>query len=170
MPTVWCVVLVTAAMLGSVLAYFFSLIAAFATIVTFMALLIGVFDNSTFEKKLRHYPSPIIEPPVASAPPNQEPHIPNSEPHHTLFALGTIEGTPPKHLSAHDRNTKDSHAASVAKTDAANRMPGPKIKPERLAHRHQPALARQHQNYEGRGYAMTLGHSQGYSPGLDAQR
>jgi energy-converting hydrogenase Eha subunit F len=47
-------------MLGSVLGYFFSIIVVFAAVMTFMTLLIGVFDNSTFEK-LRHYPRPIIE-------------------------------------------------------------------------------------------------------------
>jgi hypothetical protein len=47
-------------MLGSVLGYFFSLITVFASVMTFMALLIGVFDSSTFEK-LRRYPRPIIE-------------------------------------------------------------------------------------------------------------
>jgi hypothetical protein len=35
---------------------------------------------------------------------------------------------------------------------------------------HKPKVLARHQNYEGRGYAMTLGHSQGYSPGLDGQR
>jgi hypothetical protein len=39
---------------------------------TFMMLLIGVFDNSAFEK-LRHYPRPIIER-SAPAPPILEPH------------------------------------------------------------------------------------------------
>ena len=40
-------------MLGSVAGYFFSVITVFAGVMTFMALLIGVFsvfDNSTFEK------------------------------------------------------------------------------------------------------------------------
>jgi hypothetical protein len=138
---------------------------------TFMMLLIGVFDNSAFEK-LRHYPRPIIERTVTPAPPNQEPHhIPNSEPHHTLVALGTNEGTAPKDLSAHDKNTNDTRPASVAKTDAENRKPKRKIKPERLAPLHQPkVLARRQQNYEGYGYGIALGHSEGYSPGLDSQR
>jgi hypothetical protein len=137
---------------------------------TFMMLLIGVFDNSAFEK-LRHYPRPIIERTVTPAPPNQEPHhIPNSKPHHILVALGTNEGTAPKDLSAHDENvTKDTRAASIAKADAENRKPERKIK--RLAHLGQPKVrALQRQNDEGHGYAMTLGHSEGYSPGLDSQR
>jgi hypothetical protein len=128
----------------------------------FMILLIGVFDNSAFEK-LRHYPRPIIERTVTPAPPNQEPqHIPNSEPHHILVALGTNEGTDPKDLSAHDKNTK-------AKAAAENRKPERKTR--RLAHLGQPkVLALQRQNYEGHGYAMTLGRAEGYSPGLDSQR
>ena len=135
-----------------------------------MTLLIGVFDSSAFEK-LRHYPRPIIERTVTPAPPNQEPHhIPNSEPHHTLVALGTNEGTAPKDLSAHDKNTKDTRATSIAKAGAKNRKPERKIKPERLAHLGQPkVLAVQRQSYEGYGYGMALGHSEGYSPGLDSQ-
>jgi hypothetical protein len=158
-----------AAMLGSVVGYFFSVITVFAAVMTFMMLLIGVFDNSAFEK-LRHYPRPIIERTVTPASPNREPHhIPNSEPHHTLLALGTNDATAPKHLSAPDKNTKDSRAASGAKADAENRKPERKIK--RLAHLGQPkVLALQRQNYEGYGYATTLGHSEGYSPGLDSQR
>ena len=118
-------------MLGSVLGYFFSIITVFATVMTFMTLLIGVFDNSAFEK-LRHYPHPIIERTVTPAPPNQEPHHrPNSEPHHTRLALGTNDATAPKHLSAPDKNTKDSRAASSAKADAENRKPERKIRPER---------------------------------------
>ena len=158
-------------MLGSVAGYFFSVITIFATVMTFLTLLIGVFDNSTFEK-LRHYPRPMIERTVTPAPPNQEPqHIPNSEPHHTLVALGTNEGTAPKDLSAHDKNTKDTRATSIAKAGAKNRKPERKIKPERLAHLGQPkVLALQRQSYEGYGYGMALGHSEGYSPGLGSQR
>ena len=37
-------------MLGSVVGYFFSIITVFATVMTFMTLLIGVFDSSAFEK------------------------------------------------------------------------------------------------------------------------
>ena len=114
---------------------------------TFMTLLIGVFDNSTFEK-LRHCPRPIIERTVTHAPPH---HIPNSEPHHTLVALGTNEGTAPKDLSAHDKNTKDTRAASIAKADAENRKPERKIK--WLAH----LEALQRQSYEEHGYAMRQG-------------
>jgi uncharacterized membrane protein len=59
-----------------------------------------------------------------------------------------------------DRSSvKDVEANSAAvPTEKPNKPYKPKV------------LARQHQNYEGRGYAMTLGHSQGYSPGLDGQR
>jgi len=53
-------------MLGSVAGYFFSVITVFAGVMTFMTLLIGVFDNSAFEK-LRHYPRPISLPLQTSA-------------------------------------------------------------------------------------------------------
>ena len=161
-----CSALGVAAVVVSVVAYFFCIISVFATIMALMTLLPGVFDNS-FER-FRHYPRPIIERTVTHAPPH---HIPNSEPHHTLVALGTNEGTAPKDLSAHDKNTKDTRAASIAKADAENRKPERKIKPERLAHLGQPkVLAVQRQSYEGYGYGMALGHSEGYSPGLDSQR
>jgi hypothetical protein len=104
-------------MVVSVVGYFFSIITVFSTVMMFMALLIGVFNHSTFEK-VRHYPHPrpIIE--RATSP----------EPHHVLGALGTDEGTPLKDISARDLATsardlatKDSRAASIAKTDAENR-------------------------------------------------
>jgi hypothetical protein len=155
--------------LGSVLGYFLSLITVFAAGLTFMALLIGVFGNSTFDK-FRHYPRPIVERTVPPAPPNKELYlyIPNSK---SKVALRTNEATTPTDSSAPDKNTKVSRAASSAKADAENRKPERKIEPERLAHHREPkVLARQRQNYEGYGYAMTLGRSEGYSPGLDSQR
>jgi len=139
-------------MLGSVLGYFFSVITVFASVTTLMALLIGVFDSSTFEK-LRRYPHPIIER-ITPASPNQKPHhIANSEPHHTLLALGTNDATAPKHLSA-----PDSRAASSAKADTENRKPERNIRPERLTQLREPkALAHQRQNYEGHGIAGAFG-------------
>ena len=151
-------------MIVSAVGYFFSIIAIFTTIVAFMTLLIGGFNPWTFER-VRHYPHPrpVIERTVTPT---------NSEPHHARVARGTNEATPATDLSAQDKSAKDSHAASVAKTDAANRKPERKIKPERFAHLHQPkVLARQRQNYEGYGSGMVLGYAaEGYRPGLDAQR
>jgi hypothetical protein len=140
---------------GSVVGYFFSVITVFATVIAFMTLLIGVFDNPTFEKS-RHYPRNIIERTVTPSPLNQEPHhVPNLEPHHTLLAPGT---TVPKHLSASDKNTKDSRAASGAKSDAENRKPERIIRPERLAQVREPkALAHRRQNNDGHGIAAALG-------------
>ena len=149
-------------MLGSVLGYFFSIITVFATGMTFMMLLIGVFDNSAFEK-LRHYPHPIIERTVTPAPPNEELYlyIPNEK---SKVALRTNEATTPTDSSEPDKNTKDSRAASIAKTNAENRKPERIIRSEGLAVLRQPkVLARQRQNYEGHGYAMTLGYSEGRS-------
>jgi len=143
---------------GPVVGYFFSVITVFAIVMTFTTLLIGVFDSSTFEK-LRHYRGPIIEQAVTPASPNQEPHhAPNLVPHHPLSALGTNDATAPKHLSAPDKNTKDSRAASGAKADAENRKPERNIRPEGLAHLREPkALAHQRQNNEGHGLAGALG-------------
>ena len=137
-------------MVVSVVAYFFCVISVLATIMAFMTLLTSVFDNSL--EKFRHYPRPIIERTVTPAAPNQElHHIPNPEPHHTLVALGTNEATAAKDLSAHDKNTKDTRAASIAKADAENRKPERKIK--WLAH----LEALQRQSYEEHGYAMRQG-------------
>ena len=73
-------------MLGFVLGYFFSIITVFAGVMTFMALLIGVFDNSAFEK-LRHYSRPIIERTVTPAPPILEPHR-HTEPGTSSHTIG----------------------------------------------------------------------------------
>jgi hypothetical protein len=146
-------------MVVSAVGYFFSIIAVFTTIMAFMTLLIGVFNPSTFEK-VRHYPHPrpIIEQTVTP---------PNPEPHHILVALGTNEATPAKDLSARD----SSRTVSIAKANAENRKSERKIKPERLTHLHLPKVpARQRDNYDRHGYAMALGYSEGYHPGLDGQR
>ena len=156
-----------AAVVVSAVGYLFSIITVFTTVVTFMALLIGVFNPSTFEK-VRHYPHPrpIIE---QTATPTNPDTPTNPEPGHVRVVPAIIEPTTAKHLSAQDRSTKD--AASIAKIDSENRKPERKIKPERLAHLHQPkVLARQKQNYEGSGYGMALGYAEGYHPGLDGQR
>jgi hypothetical protein len=135
------------------------MVAAFTTIMTLMMLLIGVFDHSTFEK-VHHYqhPRPIIEPTVIAV---------NTEPRQPPVALGTKEGAPAIYLSAKDTNT-DSRAVPIARAEP---RPERKIKPERPAHLHQPkALAHQRQNHEGHGYAMAVGYTGGYRPGLDGQR
>jgi hypothetical protein len=120
-----------------------------------MTLLIGVFNHTTLEK-VRHYPRPIIEQTVTAT---------KLKPPHVLVALGTNEATPAKDLSPNSR------AVSTARAAAENHNPQPKIKPKRFAHLHQPKwLARQRQNYEGYGYAMGLGYSEGYHPGLYGQR
>ena len=99
-------------------------------------------------------------------------HRPTREPHHARVTPGTNEATLATDLSAQDQSTKDWSAASATKTDTENRKPERKIKPDRLAHLHQPkVLARQQQNYEGYGYGMALGYAaEGYHPGLDSQR
>ena len=150
-------------MIVSAVGYFFSIIAVFTAIMAFMTLLIGGFNPLTLEK-VRHYPHPRPEIEQTITPTN-------TEPHHARVALGTNEATPATDLSAQDKRTKDSHAASVAQTDVDSPKPERKIKRERLAHLHQPkVLARQQQNYEGYGYGMALGSAEGYHPGLDGQR
>jgi hypothetical protein len=150
-----------AAVIVSAVGYFFSIIAVFTTVMAFMTV-IGGFNPLTIEK-VRHYPHPRPAIEQTATPTNQEPR-------HARVP-GTNEATPATDLSAQDKGTKDSHAASVAKTDPENRKPERKVKPERLAHLHQPkVLAREQQNYEGYGYGMALGYAEGYHPGLDAQR
>jgi len=148
----------------SAVGYFFSLIAILTTIMTLMAVLIGGFNPLTVEK-VRHYPHPRPAIEQKAAPTNQEPH-------HARVTPGTNETTLATDLSAQDQSTKDWRAASATKTDTENRKPERKIKPERLAHLHQPkVLAPQQQNYEGYGYGMALGYAaEGYHPGLDSQR
>ena len=116
-------------MIVSAVGYFFSIIAVFTAIMALM-LLIGVLNPSTFEK-VRHYPHPrpIIE---QTVPPTST----NPEPRHARVALGTNEATPAKAPSAQDKSMRDSHAASVAKTDAESRKPERKIRPERLVDFH----------------------------------
>jgi hypothetical protein len=130
----------------------------------FMTLLIGVFNPLTLEK-VRHFPHPrpIIEQAVTTT---------NPEPRHVRVALGTNEATPAKELSAQDKHRRDSHAPSVAKTDAENRKPERKTKPERPAHLHQPKVlvGQRQNNYDGYGSGMALGYAEGYRPGLDGQR
>ena len=151
-------------MIVSAVGYFFSIIAVFTTIMAFMTLLIGVFNPLTLEK-VRHFPHPrpIIE---ETATPT------NPEPHNLRVALGTNEATPAKELSAQDKNKRNSHAPSVAKTDAENRKPERKTKPERPAHLHQPKIlvGQRQNNYDGYGSGMALGYAEGYRPGLDSQR
>ena len=150
-------------MIVSAVGYFFSIIAVFTSITAFVTLLIGGFNLLTLEKA-HHYPHPrpAIERTVTPT---------NPEPHHVRVAVGTTEATPATDLSAQYKSTKDAHATPVAKTDAGNRNPERKIKPERLAHLGQPkVLARQRQNYEGYGYGTALGYAEGYHPGLDGQR
>ena len=150
-------------MIVSAVGYFFSIIAVFTTIIAFMTVLIGGFNGLTIEK-VRHYPHPRPAIEQTATPTNQESR-------NARVASGTNEATPATDLSAQDKSTKNSHAASVAKAAPENRKPERKIKPERLAHLHQPKVpARQGQNYEGYGYGMALGYAEGYHPGLDGQR
>jgi len=153
-----------AAVIVSAVGYFFSIIAVFTTIMAFMTLLIGVFNPLTLEK-VRHFPHPrpIIEQTVTTT---------NPEPRHIRVALGTNEATPAKELSAQNKNKRNSHAPSVAKTDAENHKPERKTKPERPAYLHQPKVlvGQRQNNYDGYGSGMVLGYPEGYRAGLDSHR
>ena len=145
-----------AAVIVSAVGYLFFIIAIFAIISTFMTLLIGGFNPLTLEK-VRHYPHlrPVIE---------QTDTPTNPEPRHVGVAPGTDTARRATVLSAQDKTTNDSHAAFVAKTDAEGRRLERKIKPEKLAHHHQPkVLASHQQNYEGHGYPMASGYAEGRS-------
>jgi hypothetical protein len=104
--------------------------------------MIGLFNTSTAER-VRHYPRSVVERNVAAT--KTEPRL--------FMVVPETDRSSVKNIEA------NSAAVPTEKADAkANKPHKPKV------------LARQHQNYEGRGYAMTLGHPQGYSPGLDSQR
>ena len=112
-----------------------------AVLTAAVGVMIGLFNIST-SGRVRHYPRPVVERDVTAT---------KTEPR--LFMVVP--------------ETKDGSSANYIKANSAA-VPTEKVKANKP---HKPkVLARQHQNNEGRGYAMTLGHSQGYSPGLDGQR
>lgn len=113
-----------------------------AVLTAVVGVMIGLSNTSTSER-VRHYPRAVVEHNVTATPTEKR-----------LFMI----------VPERDRSSvKNVEANSAAvPTEKADVKPNKPYKPK--------VLARQHQNYEGRGYAMTLGHSQGYSPGLDGQR
>jgi hypothetical protein len=127
-------------MVLSLLGYFFAMIAVFTAAVGVM---LGLSNISTSER-VRHYPRAVVERNVTAA---------NREPRLFMMVPETKDGSPAKNMEA------NSAAAPTEKTVAKKSRP-----------RKPTVLARQRQNYEGRGYAMTSGYSAGYSPGLDSQR
>jgi hypothetical protein len=128
-------------MLLPLLGYFFSMIAVLTAAVWVM---LGLSNISTSERASHYpHPRPVVERNVTAA---------NKEPRLFMVAPETKDGSPAKHMEG------NSAAAPSEKTVAKKSRP-----------RKPTALARQRQNYEGRGYAMTSG-SGGYSPGLDSQR
>ena len=128
----------------------------------FVTVLIGGFNPLTIEK-VRHYPHPrpAIEQTVTHRPTRNLTHE-------------CLEPTKRRLRRISQRRIRVQRIRTPPlsqKTDPENRKPERKVKPERLAHLHQPkVLARQQQNYEGYGYGMALGDAEGYHPGLDAQR
>jgi hypothetical protein len=143
------VVFGVSAVVVSLFAYFFYIVAAFTAI---SVLLIGLFNNSTLEK-VRHHPRPVIERRVTAI---------DTEARHRLIVPGTSEGSAAKNAPAKD--VKDTPGVTIAKTGTG------KTKRESSVHLHK--LARQWKNFEGHGYTHALGYAEetGYRAGLDSQR
>jgi hypothetical protein len=100
------------------------------------------FSNISTSERVHHYPRPVVERDVKAT--NTEPRLFMVVPETDRLSVKNVEA--------------NSAAVPTEKADAkANKPHNPKV------------LARQHQNYEGHGYASS-GYSQGYSPGLDSQR
>jgi len=114
----------------SLLGYFFGMI----TILTAATgVMIGLFNFSTSEK-VRHYPRPVIERNVTAT---------NREPRLFMVAPETKSRPPAKDIEA------NSAAGPIEKPDAKKSKP------------HKPKmLARQRNNYDGRGYGNALGYAQ----------
>ena len=111
-----------------------------AVLTAAVGVMIGLFSTS---ERVRHYPRAVVEGDVTATP--TEPRLFMVVPERDRSSVKNVEA--------------NSAAVPTEKAGAkANKPHKPKV------------LASQHQNYEGRDYAMTLGHSQGYSPGLDSQR
>jgi hypothetical protein len=118
-------------MLVPLLGYFFCMIAVLTAAV---GLMIGVFNTSKSER-VRQYPRPVVERNFAAA---------NTQPRLFMVVPETKDGSLAKNTEA------NSTSVPAEKADAkANKPRNPK------------ALAGQRQNYEGHGYAMTLGYSEG---------
>ena len=118
-------------MLLPLLGYFFCMIAVLTAAV---GLMIGVFNTSKSER-VRQYPRPVVEGNLAAA---------NTQPRLFMVVPETKDGSLAKNTEA------NSTSVPTEKADATAKKPRkPKV------------LARQHQNYEGHGYAMTLGYSEG---------
>jgi hypothetical protein len=134
-----------AAVLGSLLAYFFYIVTAFAAVT---GLMIAVLGDSTLGKVL-HYPRPVVERAVTAEIPG-----------HRLFMFATNARSPAK--NAPETDVKSSSVVPVATADAGKR--------DRLAHPRK--LATRRENYEGHDYSVALGYGarSGYRPGLDGQR
>jgi hypothetical protein len=112
-----------------------------AVLTAVVGVMIGL-SNTSISERVRHYPRAVVERNVAATP--TEPRLFMVVPERDRSSVKNVEA--------------DSAAVPTEKADATDKPHKPRV------------LARHHQNYEGRGYAMTLGHSQGYSPGLDSQR
>jgi hypothetical protein len=113
------------------LGYFFCMIAVLTAAV---GVLLGLSNISTSER-VRHYPRAVVERNVTAA---------NREPRLFMVVPETKDGSPAKNMEA------NSAAAPTEKTIAKKSGP-----------RKPTVRARQRQNDEGRGYAMSEGHGRG---------
>ena len=108
-----------------------------AVLTAVVGIMLG-FSNISTSERVRHYPRAVVERNVTAA--NREPR---------LFMMAPKDGSSAKNMEA------NSAAAPTEKTVAKKGRP-----------RKPTVLARQRQNYEGRGYAMTSG-TGGYSRALE---
>jgi len=119
------------------------LLGYFFCMIAVLTAVVGVMiglSNTSTSERVRHYPRSVVEHNVTAT---------NREPRLFMVVPETKDGSPAKSIEA------NSAAASTEKADTKANKPH---KAKVLAH------------YEGHGYAMTLGYSKGYSPGLDSQR
>ena len=100
-----------------------------AVLTAAVGLMIGVFNTSKSER-VRQYPHPVVERNFAAA---------HTQPRLFMVVPETKDGSLAKNTEA------NSTSVPTEKDAKANKPRKPKV------------LARQHQNYERHGYAMTLG-------------
>jgi hypothetical protein len=140
-----------AAVLGSLFAYFFYIVTAFAALTGLM--IVAFSGDSTLGKAL-HYPRPIVERTIAATSPRRP-----------LYMLATKQESQQSIANSSPTSpAKDLNGSGVplAKADAE------KGKREKPAHPHK--LASRLENYGGQDYSVALGNAAGYRPGLDGQR
>ena len=139
-------------MVGSLVGYFFYIVAAFATT---MVLLIRLSDDSTVEKAL-HYPHPVIVEAVTAS---------KSEDRRQPVTLGMSGGQSVRDSSATEVKTSRTDGVAKAEHDKSRLRKFAQLGPLKGLHH-------QRDNHQDRPYRLALGYAEtsGYRPGLDSQR